>query len=557
MFKSITIAQRLWFWALLSSFLFFSAVGLGWYGLQQARDSLRTVHDEHLAALLAFGEIERHLNENRRLMLLAFQFDPEGALVVAHDRSVEAVLEAIEANSRRIAERWDDYQQKPLAAEEQQAAEVFDQHYQAWLAEQDLMIETLRIGDYRTSGMLSFLRVGEPEGEAASRALADLRAFQEAGTALAYAAAQQRYRASGMAYVLLAVLGALAGGITAVSTLLRLRKAFAVAGEQLAAIARGDLSPREEVQGGDELARMLRDIALMRDKLRALIDEMHQRVRKLTVEARQMALEAGQASLATQQQADAVASISSAVEELSVSIGEVEEHAGASRRITQASANRSGESEGFIRDMAHEMQGIADVVIRTAEHIRALDHCSGEISGVLGIIKSVADQTNLLALNAAIEAARAGEQGRGFAVVADEVRMLASRTSSSVAEIDGTVSRLQQGTREAVSGMEVTVGRVQAGAALAERAGSLVGLIRSGTEQVIGAVDGIGSVLQGQAAATREIAQRIEGVSNATGELSANAERSAAAAADLERLASHLNQLSARFHTEGQLRDAC
>ena len=94
------------------------------------------------------------------------------------------------------------------------------------------------------------------------------------------------------------------------------------------------------------------------------------------------------------------------------------------------------------------------------------------------------------------------------------------------------------------------------GAGLAERAGSLVGMIRSGTDEVIGAVDGIGSVLQGQAAATREIAQRIEGVSNATGELSANAERSARAAADLERLAAQLNQLSARFHTEEPGRDA-
>jgi methyl-accepting chemotaxis protein len=157
-------------------------------------------------------------------------------------------------------------------------------------------------------------------------------------------------------------------------------------------VAAGDLSSRIEVQGRDEVVRMLRDIEQMRDQLRSLIDAMHRQVRELSVEARRMAEEAGQASLATQQQADAVASISSAVEELSVSIDEVQEHAGASRRVTQASASRSGESEGFIRDMAQEMQDIAEAVTRTAEHVRALDHRSGEIGSVLGIIQNVAEQ---------------------------------------------------------------------------------------------------------------------------------------------------------------------
>ncbi|MNF42114.1 Methyl-accepting chemotaxis protein McpS [compost metagenome] len=547
MFKRITIAQRLWFWALLASLLFFAAVGFGWYGLQLARDSLRTVHDEHLTALLSFGDIQKRLDDNRRLALLAFQYDPEGSLVAAHDRPVDAILDIIEANNAEIAGQWALYLQRPLASEEQQAADAFSSHYALWLGELEIVVEAMRVADYRMSSVLSFLRLGEPEGEAASNALTKLRVFQEAGIARAYQSAQQRYRLTVMVYLMLAVFGALAGSVTAYTTLRRLKMAFAIASDSLRAIARGDLRGKVAMAGHDEFGRMLADIAKMRDSLHQMIAEMRQQVQRLSVEARQLAGTAEHASAAAQEQADAVCSISSAVEQLSVSINEVENHADDSRRITQESAGRSGESESFIRDMAEEMHGIAAVVTDTAQHVREMEGFSGEISGVLNVIKAVAEQTNLLALNAAIEAARAGEQGRGFAVVADEVRLLAQRTASSIAEISATVTRIQEGTREVVVGMERAVTRVQGGASLAQKAGASVAHIRTGTEQVIRAVDDIGAVLKAQVEATREIAQRIEGVSTGTGELSANAGRSAAAAVDLERLAESLNQLSERF----------
>ncbi|AYC34041.1 methyl-accepting chemotaxis protein [Pseudomonas cavernae] len=548
MFKTITIAQRLWFWALLASLLFFAAVGFGWYGLQLARDSLRTVHDEHLAALLGFGDIQKRLDDNRRLALLAFQYDPEGPLAVAHDRPVGATLDIIEANNGEIARLWGLYLQRPLGDEEKQAADAFSAHYATWLSELEMAVESLRVADFSTRYVVSFLRLGEPEGEAASEALAKLRAFQEDGIARAYQAAQQRYRLTVTVYLMLAVLGALAGSVTAYSTLRRLKMAFAIASDSLRAIARGDLSSKVAKTGNDEFGRMLADVALMRDNLHGLIAEMRQQVQRLSVEARQLAGTAAHASAAAQEQAAAVGGISSAVEQLSVSINEVEDHAGASRRITQESAGRSGESEGFISDMAEEMHGIAAAVTDTAQHVRELEAFSGDISGVLNVIKAVAEQTNLLALNAAIEAARAGEQGRGFAVVADEVRLLAQRTASSIAEISSTVTRIQEGTREVVVGMERAVTRVQGGASLAQKAGASVAQIRTGTAQVIRVVDDIGAVLKAQVEATREIAQRVEGVSTGTGELSANAGRSAAAAVDLEHLAESLKQLSERFN---------
>jgi methyl-accepting chemotaxis protein len=550
MFNTITIAQRLWFWALLASLLFFTAVGFGCYGLQLARDSLKTVHDVHLGALLNLAEIQRRLDDNRRLALLAFQHDPAGALVVAHDRPVGGLLDAIEANSEAIEQLWGQYRQRPMTAEEQGVADQFSAHYAAWLEELNVVVESMRAADFRTSWVLSFLRMGEPEGAAASEAIAALRSVQEEGIAQAYRASQARYRLTVVVYALLAIVGAVAGSLTAYFTLRRLRRALATASDSVRAIARGDLSSTLAVEGRDEFGLMLADIALMRESLNALISEMRQQVKQLDTEAQQMAGTASQASSAAEEQASVVSSIAAAVEQLSRSIGEVESHAATSRRITQESAGRSAESAEVIRQMAEEMHLIAEAVTDTAHCIRDFEVSSGAISNVLAVIKQVAEQINLLALNAAIEAARAGEHGRGFAVVADEVRLLAQRTGLSVAEIGSTLARIQAGTPQLVAGMELAVKRVQEGVSLAQQASTSVEQIRSGAQQVIGAADEIGTALAAQTSATREIARRLEGVSAGTGELSGNASRSAAAALELEALASRLQQLSQRFKTD-------
>ena len=548
MFKAITIAQRLWIWALLATLLFVAAVGFGVYGLQQARDSLRTINEDNLATLLTFGEIQHRLDESRRQALLAVLQDPEGPLMAAFDRSLEVTLGTIEANGQAVTQRWSEYRQRDLSAEEQQVAEAFESHYAVWVEELTILLESLRAGDFRLPGIISFLRVAEPAGSAAGVELGKLQALQQAAAEQAYEAAQQRYQRTVLAYLLLGVVGVVVGSATALTTLGRLRRAFDQASASMRAIAGGDLSQPIVIHGRDEFALMLGDTAAMRDSLHGLISQMRELVQRVSREAAHLAESAELASVATQQQSEAVRGISSAVEHLSGSIGEVENHVGVSRDITQHSAGRSGKSEGFIRDMAQEMNRISDVISDTAVHIHELEVFSAEISDVLNVIRNIAEQTNLLALNAAIEAARAGAQGRGFAVVADEVRLLAQRTGRSIGEIDITVQRIQEGTRAVVDGMGRVVLRVREGVNLAHEAGDSVAQIRTGTDDVIRSVDTIAAVIDEQVRVTREMVVRVENVSAGTGALSASAGRSAVAAADLEQLARALDQLSARFN---------
>jgi methyl-accepting chemotaxis protein len=190
---------------------------------------------------------------------------------------------------------------------------------------------------------------------------------------------------------------------------------------------------------------------------------------------------------------------------------------------------------------------VATAVNEAAGTIRELENYSNEISAIINVIREVADQTNLLALNAAIEAARAGEQGRGFAVVADEVRKLAERTTESTHTIANVIEKVQAGARRAAQEMENGVARVNGGVELAHQAGHSITGIQVGAERVAVAVDDIGSALDEQATAGQEIARGVERIAGMAEENSASVRQTSAAAERLHDLAGELERSVARF----------
>lgn len=545
----ISIATRLLLWAGLASVLFYTAVALGWYGLQLSRDSLRAVQDEQLTVIAGTTDIEQLLDENRRLVLIAFQYDPDGKLSIAHDQAMSVHLEQIRGNSARIEELRSLFARRAQDAREQELVTRFEEHYQLWLEDLDAMLALLEIEDFRVVGMRSFLQVGAEEGRLAREALAQLRSYQQEKAEAAFLQAERRYRLTVGGYLALALVGLVLGSVTGILTLARLRRGFGIAARHARAIAAGDLTSEVHIHGRDEIADLMTEFARMQANLRDLIGGLRGQVELLGGSSSRLSALSDSASGMARQQSDAVISMSSAVEQLSVSIEEVGSHAESTRQITGQAAARSSESEALLQRMTAEMTDIAGAVQQTAEDMRELERFSTQIGSVIQVINEVAEQTNLLSLNAAIEAARAGELGSGFAVVATEVRELAERTSRSTLEIAETVKQIQSGTRAVASGLQHTVGRVEAGVELARQADGSVAQIREGTAEVIVAVNEITEVLRGQAAATREIAQRVEGVSEGAREMSASAADSAAAAVGLQRLASELEGMAQRFRS--------
>ena len=310
-------------------------------------------------------------------------------------------------------------------------------------------------------------------------------------------------------------------------------------------ISDGNLSVNISIRSGDS-SSLLASLKSMRDRLRSMAGEIQGSAQKVTETAHKVAQAAAEVAQASTSQSDATGSAAAAVEELTVSIGHLSRNADDAQTYSQQASELSQNGEAVIRSAGTEMEKIAHSVQSSSTIIAELEQHSNEISAVVNVIREIADQTNLLALNAAIEAARAGEQGRGFAVVADEVRKLAERTSNSTKEIALTVGKIQQGTQAAVHSMVSGVDQVQLGTRMAEQAGQSIGEIQSGSARVVAAVNDISSALKEQSAASNEIARSIEQIAQMVNANNVASENVAAAAIAMGSLADDLSA-SVRF----------
>lgn len=347
--------------------------------------------------------------------------------------------------------------------------------------------------------------------------------------------------------------GAAIGGFIAISLLLVSRNIIntlggdpAVATSVTRRIAAGDLSTNVSCPPGDNL---LADIGRMQDTLRSMISTILDNAEHVSSAANQLLSAAEEVADRSQRQSDAASSMAASVEEMAVSIDQVRENATEAHSISENSASISEEGAAVIHSAASEMRQISEAVQASSEIVEDLGRQSDQITSIVNTIREIADQTNLLALNAAIEAARAGEQGRGFAVVADEVRKLAERTSLSTTEIATMVTRIQQGTRGAVASMQAGVAKVGSGVELASQAGESINSIRDGAQRVSQVVNSISDSISEQSHASNDIAHKIETIAQMSEESAAAVRHTADAARRLHQLSGELHAAVAQFKT--------
>ena len=309
----------------------------------------------------------------------------------------------------------------------------------------------------------------------------------------------------------------------------------------------GDLTRRIELRTKDELGSLADAFNRFSAKLQALMTEVSDSCGQLIAAADQLSSTTASTQSDVRDQSDKIEQISSVIDSMATKVQSVASHTAEAASLAEQTNRNAQEGRDIVDQSVQSSRHLANDVDQAAQVINALETDVESISGVLGVIRGIAEQTNLLALNAAIEAARAGEQGRGFAVVADEVRTLASRTQDSTAEIQSMIERLQAGSGQAVQVMNSGKDRAQQGLQHAQQAGESLQNISAAVEGMLGMNREIASATEVQGQAANEVSIKVTEINTLAGQTVSSSDTMAATSQQVNQLATQLKSLIGQF----------
>ncbi len=318
----------------------------------------------------------------------------------------------------------------------------------------------------------------------------------------------------------------------------------------LEVMAKGDLTVRVkgEYKGDHQLIK--NSINQLGDSLSELLEEVTQAVEGTASASGQISSSTEEMAAGAQEQSSQASEVATAVEEMTKTIIETTKNAGMAAQAARDAGTTAEGGGNIVKATIAGMDKVAEVVKKSSEKIKTLGRSSDQIGEIIQVIDDIADQTNLLALNAAIEAARAGEQGRGFAVVADEVRKLAERTTKATKEIAGMIKKIQEETGDVVASIDEGTSEVENGKKMADQASTALQEIISGSQQVVDIVGQVAAASEEQSSAAEQISKNIEAISSVSQQSAAGSQQIAKAADDLNRLTADLQVLISKFKIE-------
>jgi methyl-accepting chemotaxis protein len=317
--------------------------------------------------------------------------------------------------------------------------------------------------------------------------------------------------------------------------------------ETLQQVASGNLTARSNIKSRDEMGMLAEEVNITAEKLNEIISMVASNSEKVASSATELHATAAEMASGAEEMAAQAGTVATASEEMSTTSGDIAQNCHAAAAGAGQASRAAQAGSAVVESTVQIMNRISGRVNDTARTVETLGARSDQIGEIIGTIQDIADQTNLLALNAAIEAARAGEQGRGFAVVADEVRALAERTTKATREIGEMIKAIQTETKSAVAAMEEGVREVESGTMEASKSGEALQSILDQINSVNMQVEQIATAAEEQTATTSEISSNIQQINDVVQHTSRGAQESVIAANQLSSLAEELSRLVSQF----------
>jgi methyl-accepting chemotaxis protein len=548
MLSNMTIKARL---ILLVSVVMVIGIAItvsAYIGFTKLEAATEDIADRRMHLVRTVNRIMYNMADNHTQVLAALQHDPAGTLAKLLDHPISKHLDAIEANKAKNTEYFADMEKNTSSEEGKKLLKEFHELRTAY-NEQGInpAVQALKAGKYDEAEQLLLTKViplvdkvlehgraiAQHEDESSKKSLED---------AMASAHTSEMILIFGL---LISILSGVGLGYSIISGVGRSTGDMRDAMSRTA--ADGDLTRRVLIHGTDEVAQSALAYNSLLDSFRQVISHVNDSANKVIDTATQLSTASTQITQGSQAQSEAAASTAAAVEEMTVSITSVSENTNEVRRLSEQSLAKTRQGHQSTGEMIKDVGQVEATVNLIASSVNEFITSARTIASMTQQVKDIADQTNLLALNAAIEAARAGEQGRGFAVVADEVRKLAEKSAQSAGEIDRITQSLEQQSTSVEKSVQDGLRSLQSTQKHVDEVSSVLAEAGGAVEKSSAGVNDIASSVSEQSLASNEIARHVESIAQMAEENHAAISQSERGIVNLNELARDLQSSVSKF----------
>lgn len=505
--------------------------------MQDIRAKTEVIEGDILPAISSLGDMNSNLMRVRIFTLRLLNDEDQ--------QSKQNTLNALQQIKQEVEEYQQDYQAHITVDSERQLFESYLTKEKAYFALQQRVSELSMAND--EASLSALIPQMNQAADEMVRALKDIVVENRRIADQTSDAGREEYQASFVLINIIVVLATLFAVTIAIFLAKSINRPLQAAMHSAEVIAEGDLTQNISLDGNDEVTRLSKALIQMQANLRSAIVHIAESSSQLASAAEELSSVAETSTQGLQLQSNEIQQAAAAINQMSSAIDEVARTAQAtsqdsveSSRLANEGKQKVSETTKVILDMNHEMQSSTGVINQLAEQVTS-------IGQILDVIRAVAEQTNLLALNAAIEAARAGEAGRGFAVVADEVRSLAHRTQESTEEIETMVREVQSSANAAVTAMQDATTKTDQAQQVAAEAAMALEQITNRISAISDSNHVIASAAEEQSTAAKEVDGNIATINDLSAQTVAGANETNASTAELTRLAVELNELVVKF----------